>query len=213
MSGTTVARKRRTPEERRKEIVEAAITLFARQGFERTTTREIAAAAGISEGTIYKYFASKQEILLAFIRPQVLPSIPEIFREREGVTDAQLIREFIEDRFAVWERNRDLMRVIFGESLFNPMLAEGMHNMLLHAMQTIEGYIARRVEQGAFRRVNPKVASRALFCHLLVYFLKWDVLAPAGEEKIPGGQLFDQLTDLFLFGVQRTDGDMSGGLR
>ncbi|HEY3379710.1 MAG TPA: helix-turn-helix domain-containing protein, partial [Armatimonadota bacterium] len=70
--GQTGTRKRRTAAERRAEIMQAAIALFARQGFERTTTKEIAAAAGISEGTIYKYFTTKQEILLSFLDSEIM---------------------------------------------------------------------------------------------------------------------------------------------
>src|SRR3990170_3350064 len=60
-------KERLSGEERRQQIVEAAIDLFSRKGFRGTTTREIAEAAGISEAMIFKHFATKQELYSAII--------------------------------------------------------------------------------------------------------------------------------------------------
>src|SRR5919107_3420731 len=52
---------------RREQIVEAATRVFAEKGFRRATTREVARAAGVSEGTIYNYFEDKDALLLAIL--------------------------------------------------------------------------------------------------------------------------------------------------
>lgn len=57
------ARERRSPEERRRQILEAALPLFAEQGFEETGVGEIAEAAGVGTGTVYLYFPSKEHLL------------------------------------------------------------------------------------------------------------------------------------------------------
>ncbi|MCB2108851.1 MAG: TetR/AcrR family transcriptional regulator, partial [Rhodobacteraceae bacterium] len=60
-------RLRLTPEERRRRIVDAAVPLFARKGFSGTTTKEIAEAACVSEGLVFKYFASKNALYAAIL--------------------------------------------------------------------------------------------------------------------------------------------------
>ena len=50
---------------RRQHILEVAIELFSRQGFHRTSTRQIAQQAGIAEGTIFNYFSTKKDLLVA----------------------------------------------------------------------------------------------------------------------------------------------------
>ena len=60
-------RTRLEPTERRRQIVQAAMPLFARKGFSRTTTKEIAEAAQVSEGLLFKYFASKTVLYAAII--------------------------------------------------------------------------------------------------------------------------------------------------
>lgn len=202
MALTAVGKKRRTPEERREEIIKAAVSLFARQGFERTTTREIAAAAGISEGTIYKYFASKQEILFAFVQPTIFSSLPDLFQRYANMDDREILRAFIADRLSLWEQNQDLMRAVFGEAMFNPALADGMNRMIQPALQVIEAFFAQRMREGAFRHIDPAVAARALIGHLLAYFLKWILLGDTESLRIPHHQLVDELTDLFLHGIQ-----------
>lgn len=88
-------RARRLPaEQRRREILEAAVTVFAERGFAGTGTADIAAAAGIGEPTIYRYFANKQELYLAALRlsgEQLMEEWQRIAAENEDPLNALLI--------------------------------------------------------------------------------------------------------------------------
>ncbi len=81
---TSRTRGRWTAEARRGQILAAAITLFTRRGFARTTTKEIAAEAGVAEGTIYKYFASKQDLLFSFLEAQAIQPLQHLLSVQEG---------------------------------------------------------------------------------------------------------------------------------
>ncbi|HEX2949668.1 MAG TPA: TetR/AcrR family transcriptional regulator [Armatimonadota bacterium] len=203
MAGTgEKKRKRLSPEIRRAEIVRAAVALFARQGFERTTTKEIAAAAGIAEGTIYKYFTSKQDILFSFIKPTATRTMPTIFQESIR-DDRQLIAAFIEDRFALWEENADLVKVVIGEAVFNPALAEGLNRMIDPIITTFEQYISHRKQEGAFRDIDAGIAARTLIGMAISHFLRWNVFSSSEASPSSQKKLVDELTDLFLHGVCR----------
>ncbi len=88
-------RARRLPaEQRRREILEAAVTVFAERGYASTGTADIAAAAGIGEPTIYRYFANKQELYLAALRlsgEQVMENWQRIAAENEDPLNALLV--------------------------------------------------------------------------------------------------------------------------
>ncbi len=88
-------RARRLPaEQRRREILEVAVTVFAERGYAGTGTADIAAAAGIGEPTIYRYFANKQELYLAALRlsgDQVMEHWQRIAAENEDPLNALLI--------------------------------------------------------------------------------------------------------------------------
>ncbi|HEY3377343.1 MAG TPA: TetR/AcrR family transcriptional regulator C-terminal domain-containing protein, partial [Armatimonadota bacterium] len=133
---------------------------------------------------------------------EIMSVVPVIFAASEGQDDAQVIRRFIADRFDVWERRRDLMRVVIGEAMFNPALAEGLRGKIQLALQGVEGFIVRRMQDGAFRPVHPGIAARALIGQLLSVFLHWSLLMPHGNLP-PREQLIDELTALFMHGVLR----------
>lgn len=198
--GAPQPRRRRSAEERTAQILRAAVTLFAARGFERTTTKDIAREAGISEGTIYKYFASKQELLLAMITPVVVGPLPRLFAPEAPDDDARVIGGFIENRFALWEKHRDLIRVIMSEAIFNPSLAEVLRRMALPAADIVERYLARRVADGAFRGVNPAVVTRALVGQLLGIFYLWNIL-PVEDWSRARPDIIRELTQLFLHGT------------
>lgn len=200
-STSSQVKRRRRPEERRTEIIQAAVRLFAQQGFERTTTREIAAEAGIAEGTIYKYFASKQDILFAFVAPVAFHSVPRFFQLHAGQDDLEVINAFTRDRLHLFEENRDLLRVILGEALFNPALAEGLHRALNPAVQALTDHIAHRVAHGAFREVDPVIAARALIGSVMMNFVFWNLLTPPETARPADALLAQQLSTIFLHGV------------
>src|SRR3990170_1754316 len=86
--------KRLPAEQRRREILESAVSVFAERGFAGTGTADIAAAAGIGEPTIYRYFANKQELYLAALRlsgEQVMENWQRIAAENEDPLNALLL--------------------------------------------------------------------------------------------------------------------------
>src|ERR1700744_4958639 len=72
---TQPRRRARRKEARPGEIVEAALRLFADRGFAATKLEDVAAAAGISKGTIYLYFPTKEDLFRAVVRQAVLPNV------------------------------------------------------------------------------------------------------------------------------------------
>ena len=70
--------KRLTKEQREAQILDAATKVFASKGFRAATTREIATVAGVSEGTIYNYFDSKYDLLIAMSQRLALESLQQL---------------------------------------------------------------------------------------------------------------------------------------
>ena len=80
-------------QERRQAILDAAMKVFAQQGYAAATIRAIAREANIAQGTIYLYFPSKRDLLLALYRSMILESLEEIIvRPKEGEDEAVLRR-------------------------------------------------------------------------------------------------------------------------
>ena len=194
-------RRRCSPETRREEILRAAVSLFASQGFTRTTTREIAHAAGIAEGTIYTYFASKEEVLLAFLQPLMSFSLLDPFPQHGLPDDAGVIRQFLSERFALWVGNRELMKVVISEALFNQVLSDGVISLLYTSIDRFAEYLARRSAEGAFITTDTLMAARGLVGQAFALFLQCSLLRNDPPPVICWTEVAETLTGLFLHGI------------
>ncbi len=187
---------------RKTAILRAAAKLVAERGYQRTTTKAIAREAGIAEGTIYKYFASKEELLFAFLKPLVVDPLSSLLEATAGHHDDRTLRALIANRVALFEQHRDLLKAVFSEALFNPALAKAMMQQLFHpGSQLVGEYFARRTREGAFRAIDPQVAIRALIGALVGNFLLWEILHAERPTPTQHQQLIDDLSTLFLRGL------------
>jgi AcrR family transcriptional regulator len=109
-------------ERRRRQIADAAVKLFIKKGFHKTTTRQIARSAGISIGSLYEYFACKEDILYLVcdsIHTEVERSVSEVMARATGGRDAlvAVIREY----FMVCHRMSDFILLIYQETRSLPV--------------------------------------------------------------------------------------------
>lgn len=210
MSGATVAttaeRRRRRPEARREEILQAAVRLFAERGYGRTTTREIARAAGISEGTIYTYFGSKQDLLFSFIEEAAVHPLSSLMASVERAGDEEVFRTFLRDRFEVWQRNLPLLKVVFSEALFNRDLARALYTRVVGpATEYLRRFVSQRVCEGSYRPVNPDLAVSAFAGNLFTFNLLWGELFREHAEPLSREETINTLVTLFLSGIRAGD--------
>ena len=104
-------------ERRRQQIVEAAAKLFIAQGFHKTTTRQIARAAGFSIGSLYEYVASKEDVLYLvceFIHLEVERGVAEAMQRT--TVGKEVLAEVIREYFLVCHRMSDLILLIYQET-------------------------------------------------------------------------------------------------
>ena len=104
-------------EKRRRQIIDAAVRLFIEKGFHKTTTRQIAASAGLASGSMYEYVASKEDILYLVcvaIHDEMEKSINEVL-ERAG-KEKQVLADVIREYFMVCHRMSDHILLIYQEA-------------------------------------------------------------------------------------------------
>ncbi len=104
-------------ERRRVQIVDAAVRLFIDKGFHKTTTRQIARAAGFSIGTLYEYVESKEDVLYLVciaIHAEVERNVAEVLGRATGGRDA--LRGVIREYFLVCDRMSDHILLMYQET-------------------------------------------------------------------------------------------------
>jgi AcrR family transcriptional regulator len=149
--------RRRRKAERPQEILEAAFAEFSRNGYAMTTLDHIAERAGVTKGTIYVYFDSKEHLFISVVRQLMkgpLDVLDEMFARHEGST-ADLLREqfsFIYQHFVEDHRRRELVRMLIAEAARFPALADRYHQEIHVACQnSLMQVIQRGVDRGEIR--------------------------------------------------------------
>ncbi len=96
-SPAPATKRARRKEARPGELLEAALALFVEKGYAATRVEEVAARAGVSKGTLFLYFPSKEELFKAVVRENAGRHLQDAFREVEAYTgsSAELLHEFI----------------------------------------------------------------------------------------------------------------------
>jgi AcrR family transcriptional regulator len=166
--GQSVTPRQRRKEARPAELLAAALEVFAEKGYAATRLEEVAAHAGVSKGTIYLYFESKEALFKAAIEAAMTPAIEavEAVVNDAGKPAADLLREFV---FGWWERVGKtslgaVPKLLVAESGNFPEVARWFHDtMILRAQGAMARLIRLGIERGEFRPVEPMIAARIVF--------------------------------------------------
>ncbi len=140
------------------EIVAAALASFAERGFAATRLEDVAAAAGISKGTIYLYFPTKEDLFRAVVRHAVLPNVEAAETDIAAFTgsSADILRMMAQRFLRLLDTDLTAMpKLVLAESGNFPALAQFYADTVLRrAFRLIEGVLTRGIERGEFREVD-----------------------------------------------------------
>jgi TetR/AcrR family fatty acid metabolism transcriptional regulator len=172
--------------DRRRQILEAAVKVFARSGFHTSRVGDIAEEAGIAYGLVYHYFKSKEELLETIFRDtwtQMLARVREV--EASGVPASEQVRQVTALLLRTWRRDPDLVRVLVREVTRSPHVQQEVEE-ITQAMKALEGIIQRGQESGEFRSdLDPRLGAVVFYGALDEILTGWVL-----------GQLPDQDDDI-----------------
>jgi AcrR family transcriptional regulator len=158
------------------EILDAALAVFAEKGFAATRLDDIAAKAGITKGTIYLYFDSKQALFEALARQSIGAQIDQVqarLAQFPG-TSAELLRFVLSTMgsFAIASDRVVLPRLVLAEAANFPQLAEFWRREVVErGIALMSGIIQRGIARGEFRNIDPQHAARLCVAPILVIVL------------------------------------------
>jgi AcrR family transcriptional regulator len=190
---------RRRAEARPDEVLDAALELFMENGFAATRVEDIARRAGLSKGTVYLYFPSKEAVLEALVRRAIIPiadSALGALADYEGDPRIviTMVIKMVGKRFSD-PRIVAVPKVVFREVLGFPHLAEMYRvEVLDKVLPVVVGLIRKGVEQGYLRQVDPELTVRSIIGPLMLHLLMAEVFGITPE----GGLHFDKLVDNHL---------------
>ncbi len=201
MSATEDPIREQLIEARRNQILDAATSVFAEKGFHRTTTKEIASAAGVSEGTIYNYFDNKADLLIG-----IMSRLVELQQLSGELTDGLQadVKDFFSavlgQRISRFPQSQEMIQAILPEVLVNPELRERFYQQfVLQLITLLEQYVETRIKLGHIRPVDVPLTVRtiqSMFGGLLVLRVLGDETILSRWEDLPevvAGLIFDGL--------------------
>jgi len=193
-------------EDRRRQLIEIAIDLFSRRGFAGTTTKEIAAAAGVTEAIIFRHFATKEDFYKAILDHKCRGSEAGQF-----LSEAQKLMDADDDRGLFRLLISSILRLFREEPQFERLLLhaalEGNELAIMHRDQMkmpigakfIE-YIKRRQEQGALRQCHPAMVLYAVAGIPQFYALQ-KYIHRNGELPLEDEQVVDAFLAILMDGL------------
>jgi AcrR family transcriptional regulator len=115
--GSQVTRRKRDPRGTRERLVRAALELFTTQGYHASTTPQIAARAGIAEGTIYRHFDSKEQLLNEIYKAAVRLLIKPVRESAQSSSCRERLFQVAESWLELARRSPPLIKLIFGSDI------------------------------------------------------------------------------------------------
>jgi TetR/AcrR family transcriptional regulator, fatty acid metabolism regulator protein len=137
--------------DRRRQILAAAVKVFAEKGFHACRVGDVAEEAGVAYGLVYHYFESKEDLLETIFRTtwtEMLARVNEV--EEARVPAAEAVRQVTALLLRTWRRDPDLVRVLVREVTRNQHVQEEVEE-LTQAMDALERIVRRGQESGEFR--------------------------------------------------------------
>lgn len=204
MSEKLASRPRLSSEERKASIVETAMKIFAEKGFRGTTTRELAAAAGVSEPILYEHFKTKADLYKAIIDYVITQGTPilEAFREkhRESHDDRSFFLELGSCLFQWYSQDPAFIRLLLFSNLEHHEMREMFHERMGNVFfGIIAEYIERRINEGGFRKVDSMLAARAyagMTAHYALTGIVFGCALPKTNDEVIEG-----MVEIFLEGL------------
>ena len=188
--------------DRRRQILEAAVKVFARSGFHRARVGDIAAEAGVAYGLVYHYFTSKEELLETIFRDtwtQMLARVREV--EGSGVDASEQVRQVTALLLRTWRRDPDLVRVLVREVTRNQHVQQEIEE-ITDAMKALEGIIRRGQESGEFRSgIDPRLGAVVFYGALDEILTGW-VLGQLPDTDEDIAQAESNVVQLLIEGMR-----------
>jgi TetR/AcrR family transcriptional regulator len=191
--------------DRKKQIIDIAMKLFSEQGFDGTSTRQIADAAAINEAIIFRHFKTKEDLYWAVLADRI---------ERRGRN--RRVRELIESHGdtrdilaaiaeTMLDRTADdtaVTRLLFYSALRNRELSDRFFQTYAHEkFELLSDFFIHRIAEGEFRAVDPLVAARSFLGMIIYHYLVHELLGGERHRTLDSRELAHEITDIFLGGI------------
>jgi TetR/AcrR family transcriptional regulator len=209
MTDNTPQTNRMPAEDRRRQLIETALDVFARKGFEGTTTKEIATAAGVTEAVIFRHFPSKHALYMAVLDFKAQShELQEWMTATRGLMerndDAGLFRMIVTSILRDYRSDPRYERVKLFAALEGHEVGLAHYRQFAFPIaQVLVDYISRRQQEGAIRDYHP-AAILAAVVGMAQNYAQLTQMFGFSCEGLTDEQIIEDFTAILMNGIQKT---------
>jgi AcrR family transcriptional regulator len=182
---------------RRKEIFDASVHLFLAKGFQETSMREIAIAAGVGKSTLYDYYKSKDEIMVSYFENEIeviTARAQEIIQHNSTIADK--LSKIMQMHLSYLVESKQIFLKLSLEAQRLSLESQDQIQAKRHAYQDmLRSLIEEGIQRGEFRPVNPLFAARSIFSLLSIAVF---TSRPTGTPE----EMLEQALGILFQGIQ-----------
>lgn len=202
--------KMKKSEETKQKILETTIEAIAEKGYAPTTTKEIGEKAGVSEGTIFKYYGSKKELLRQIVETTIMDfkdysvneAIPEVFAGTEDESPEELLIKLMKEHVESFRKHDKAIQVIIQEMMIDESIRETFRQEVWSLMTRVSGQIFDRAKElGEFKDVENRTARRVIFGSLFFSVIFEGMLGVNASKDDKPEEEMEKTLDLILSGI------------
>jgi len=211
-AGDHLPRWQRRKDARPTEILAAALAEFVEHGFAATKLEDVARRAGITKGTLYLYFESKEALFKAVVRETIVPLLTAAERmvDDHAGSPEQLLHRLV----LQWWESLDaaqlagIPKLVVSEAANFPELAQfWFDEVVQRGRQIFAGVVRRGIEGGAFREVDVDLAVRAMLAPVLMAAIWKHSFEACERERFDIRSYLETSIGIYLRGVAAPDGN------
>ncbi|MBT2644888.1 TetR/AcrR family transcriptional regulator [Bacillus sp. ISL-41] len=175
--------------EKQRKIIISAIESFAEKGFSATSTSEIAKKAGVAEGTIFRHYKTKKDLLLAIVAPMMAKFVAPLFikdlkrvldQDYEHVED--FLRAMLENRRGFLIKNLSTVKILVQEIPFHPELKDLFkEHIALKVYALFEKLVEHYQEKGQIIQIPAYSVFRMIFSSIFGYLIARYMILPEAD--------------------------------
>jgi AcrR family transcriptional regulator len=199
-----MARTPKVVEDRREQILDAAMRVFSQKGFAKATNKDVAREAGITPGLIYYYFESKESLLTNILEERspiklIRSFPPEVFALQPDVFLQMLVQRvlgIVESESIVL-----LLRMFLPEVIHNPETGQIIIGFFQRVLEFLGNYFKTKVEQGEFRQIDATMTAQVFFGGIMGFVLRRQILRDPTALAYTQEQIAEIIVETTLKGV------------
>jgi len=199
-----MARTPKVVEDRREQIIDAALRVFAQKGYSKATNKDIAREAGITPGLIYYYFESKEALLNALIETytplQLLHSVPpEVF----NLPPEAFLRTMLSQVFKIVENENmvSLIRVMVPEFIHGTSITTIPFKAFERIFSFLGGYFEAKVASGELRPLDASLTVQTIVGCMIGFVLRRQLVRDPIALAYTQEQIIDSIVNTVLSGI------------